>query len=199
MKKIFSSIIMSLIFANCGNNEKNVSNDVDTYLVKEIPFFVQTNPLRRITFSDRFKLYRQDNYELEHNILNDNEAELLDFTVDKYYYRNGVMFIYDAQASFHDTLQFKKDSILFNRYIFKPSASKFIRYNDTIYEIRKCKYKRQTTVESGFTNYYLNEDLGLILSKHINLNSGSVRYGTTPKATFLQNEIIKDSLFFTLQ
>lgn len=192
---------MLLIFVNCGNNEKKVSNEgnsynVDTFLIKKTPFFVETNPLRRVTFNDRFKLYRQNNYELEHNILNDNEAELLDFTVDKYYYRNGIMFIYDAPASFHDTLQFKKDSILFNRYIFKSSASKFIRYNDTVYEVRKCKYKKQTTVESGSASYYLNEDLGLILSKHINLNSGCVRYGTTPKAVFLQNAIIQDSLFF---
>lgn len=101
--------------------------------------------------------------------------------------------------SFHDTLQFYKDSIVFNRYLFESSASKFIQYNDTIYEIKKCAYNRQESLPVEYANYYININLGIIYSTHISQSSGAIKYGTDPKSVYIKNAIIQHNEFPTFK
>lgn len=181
-----------------GELNKNLKSGMivmDTLLDK--PLFYNQTPVKSFTVKDKYKVYRQGKaYPLSNNI-NEASAEVYDLDITVNSYKKGKSFIYDYETLvISDTLQFCNDSVVLNKKVLKPIGSKNIKYNNTLYTIKKYAYHKSGIMHSPFINFFINDSLGILLGQYVGQSNGIKRYGTQPKFYKIQDEIIKDSIFF---
>lgn len=192
-------LFVFLALVGCSNKKeqqiesKNVNSQIivmDTLLEK--PLFYEQTPIKKVTKQDKYKIYRQMREDY-------NDIEVYSLEIVMSLYKNGKSLLYRCENIKPDTLEIRNDSVVFNRKVLKPVASRKLVYNGELYTIKKYDYHKHGVIHSPFVNFYINDSLGMVLGRYAGQLNGVIYYGIQPKFSEIQNEIIEDSIFFKFQ